>query len=66
MRLSILVLVALVMWMSARIIDLENYRHASFVGMCAGPDFIERDRCLQSTQTRTHWIWHLAYGLKIF
>lgn len=27
--------------------------------------FIERDECLNNAETRTHWGWHLAYGLEI-
>jgi hypothetical protein len=24
---------------------------------------IERERCLEATQTRTHWFWHVLYGV---
>lgn len=26
---------------------------------------IIRDECLIEAETRTHWLWHLAYGLNI-
>ena len=24
---------------------------------------IEREKCLETTQTRTHWFWHVLYGV---
>lgn len=61
----IVLLTALVLWMSVRIVELENYHYGNSVGMCREFSFIDRDRCLHSTETRTHWLWHLAYGLKL-
>lgn len=47
-----------------RIIYIENQRYALIVGMCQEqskplPDL----NCLRDVKTRTHWIWHLYYGL---
>ena len=60
--------VALVVLASA-VVRLENYRDANFVGFCTQFDIknpaqrIEREKCLNATQTRTHWFWHLLYGV---
>lgn len=62
---ALLILTILTTWMAVRIVELENYRYASSIGMCKEADIIERDKCLQGVQTRTHWLWHLAYGLKL-
>ena len=24
---------------------------------------LEYDKCLETTQTRTHWLWHIVYGI---
>lgn len=48
---------------------LENYRYANFVGFCSDYDIknleerIKREECLNKTQTRTHWIWHILNAL---
>ena len=52
--------------MSVRIIDLENYRYASFIGSCGDIKFPEQSKCLEEQETRTNPIWHLVYGLKLF
>ena len=60
--------VALVVLASA-VVRLENYRYANFVGFCTEFDIkqpvqrIEREKCLEAAQTRTHWFWHLIYGV---
>tara|TARA_R110002020_G_scaffold360456_1_gene573106 strand:- start:1253 stop:1459 length:207 start_codon:yes stop_codon:yes gene_type:complete len=63
-QLIILVLLALLVWFGKTIVELENYRYASIVGMCEQHDDpLSKQECLSNTQTRTHWGWHLAYAL---
>lgn len=65
----IVVLAALVVWLSLQVIRLENYRYASSIGMCAEQEpkdplaFAKRDKCLREIQTRTNPLWHLWYGM---
>ncbi len=68
-RIIIGILLALLVWFGAAIIRLENYHYAVQVGFCQeynNLDGIKIDECLSKTETRTSWIWHLIYGLKIF
>ena len=64
-------LTAAVVWMGAAVVRLENYRYANSVGFCTQFDAkapqqrIDRDTCLDRTETRMHWVWHLLYGLKV-
>ena len=60
-----------VVWLSSTVVRLENYRYASFMGMC--DDLIEEPRgmrsridqynCLNETETRTSPVWHIFYAL---
>ena len=51
------------------VVRLENYRYANSVGLCAeyslrdAQQLIEREKCLNAVETRTHWVWHVLYGL---
>lgn len=53
------------------VVRLENYRYASSLGMCKEYDIInlaeriKREDCLENAKTRTHWFWHVLYGLEI-
>jgi len=50
----------LVLMLSIALIKTENQRYALYIGLCeSGP----KQTCLQSVETRTHWWWHLYYGL---
>ncbi len=69
---TIIFLSCLCIWMGSRIVVLENYRYASQSGICAeyyDPDtfenFMRREKCLNEAQTRTHWLWHLIYGMEL-
>lgn len=65
----ITILSALVVWLSVRVIELENFRYATFAGFCSDPAVsaavtpLERYECLKSKQTRTSGLWHLFYAL---
>ena len=63
-------LLGLCIWFGHRIVVLENYHYASQLNMCseyANPvDLVRREKCFNDTETRTSWLWHLAYGLEIF
>jgi hypothetical protein len=62
-------LVVAVIVLTHAIVRLENYRYANFVGFCTDFDIkdpqqrIKREACLNNTQTRTHWLFHVAYGV---
>jgi hypothetical protein len=53
------------------VVRLENYRYANFVGFCSEYDItnpvqrVKREDCLENTKTRTHWFWHILYGVNI-
>ena len=65
----ILMLVAMVVVLTGAVVRLENYRYANAVGFCKEFDItqpqqrIEREKCLEASQTRTHWFWHVLYGV---
>jgi len=61
----IILLLVLVALMAQRIIHIENQRYALVLGMCSNthPENLLIMKCLDETQTRTHWVWHLYYGL---
>jgi hypothetical protein len=65
----LVMLVAMVVVLTSAVVRLENYRYANFLGACTEFDItksqqrIEREKCLEATQTRTHWLWHVLYGV---
>jgi hypothetical protein len=67
----IAVLVIALMMTTSAVVRLENYHYANIVGFCSQYDItnpeqrIKRHDCLENTETRTHWFWHVLYGLKI-
>lgn len=68
---TIAVLLIVVVWLGSAVVRLENYRYANFVGLCGQFNIadqtqrIKRENCLEDTNTRTSWAWHLLYGLRI-
>ena len=66
-NIMIVALMCLCVWFGNRVVVLENYRYAAQLNMCSeyATDLFEREKCLQETETRAHWMWHLLYGLKI-
>jgi len=70
-NLVILVLVALLFWFGHEVVRLENIRYASDLGIC--PEFQperpssieERLDCLSTVQTRTSFMWHILYGIRV-
>lgn len=67
---AIVFLLLIVVWLSATVIRLENFRYATFVGFCSEPaetipgQPLKRYECLKSKETRTNGLWHLYYALK--
>jgi hypothetical protein len=61
----IVLLLVLAAFMAQRIIHIENQRYALVLGMCpnTSPEDLLIMKCLDETETRTHWVWHLYYGL---
>lgn len=65
---AILVMAGMLVWFAATIVRLENIHYAAELGMCdqfTGTTLYMRQDCLDKIQTRTSWVWHLLYGLKI-
>ncbi len=63
--LAIVGLIAALIFVSARLIHVENQRYALVTGMCRSnlaPEVVDVG-CLQSVETRTSWLWHLYHGL---
>jgi hypothetical protein len=73
-NLAIVVLSVMLLWFGSAIIRLERYHYASMLGICertAKPGWLEQQRleqqrCLNSIETRTGPLWHLAYGLRTY
>ncbi len=68
-KIIIAVLLVILIWFCTAIVRLENYHYAVQVGFCqeySNLDLVKKDECLNKTETRTNWTWHLLYGLKIF
>ncbi|EKD86567.1 MAG: hypothetical protein ACD_37C00234G0006 [uncultured bacterium] len=68
LHILIVLLIGIIIWFGAIIAKLENYRYAVQVGFCsefnAVDKLIERNKCLEKTETRTNSFWHLFYALK--
>lgn len=63
-NITIVTLAIIIIWFALVIVKLENYHYAVQVGMCSEvSELIERDRCVNSKQTRTSFMWHLYYAL---
>jgi hypothetical protein len=67
---ALIVLAILVVWLSVRVIELESFRYATFVGFCSDAPMgypkapsLERYECLKGKETRTNPLWHLFYAL---
>lgn len=61
---AIVGLLLLVIWLSATVVRLENFRYATFVGFCSEPtESALRYECLKGKETRTSALWHLFYAL---
>jgi hypothetical protein len=70
-RVVIGVLVAGLLWFGSVIVRLENVHYAARLGICDYGDgageplraIVERNRCYDTTETRTSAAWHLYYAL---
>jgi hypothetical protein len=75
---TIIVLTLAVVVLASAVARLENYRYANFIGICepakvpantetdivtAARQRLARDKCLETTPTRTHWFWNIVYGV---
>ena len=67
-NLVIVVLLAIIGWLSLQVIRLERYHYSVVLGECMDQDpqdripFVSRDECLLKSDLRTSPIWHLYYG----
>ena len=69
---TIAALVIAVVVLGRAVVRLENYHYANQVGMCEKfevpglrldlKQYGAREDCLNNTETRTHWFWHILYG----
>ena len=67
-NLAIALLLVMLVWFGSAIIRLERYHYASMLGICeckAKPTWLEQQRCLDTIETRTSPLYHLAYGLRL-
>ena len=70
--LTIAVLTLAVVVLGRAVVRLENYHYANSLGFCDKYDvhdprqLLARDECLIKTRTRTHWFWHILYGIGAF
>ncbi len=64
-ELAIVLLLAALVFVSARLIYIENQRYAMVVGLCKFKveDPSALHECLRNVQTRDSGLWHLYYGL---
>lgn len=67
MRKNVLIgaLIALAVFLCARIVRIENERYALYHGLCksATMPMLNDPSCLRTIQTRTSWTWHLYHAL---
>jgi hypothetical protein len=67
---TIVVLAVAVVLLAKAVVRLENYHYANLVGFCGECSSvdprrrIEREDCLNATETRTYWLWHIFFALK--
>ena len=59
-----LLLLVIVVYMAAAIVRIENEGYALATGMCRNAQGLADFACLERTETRTSWWWHLYYALK--
>lgn len=57
------VLAVLCLLLGASLARVENERYALSLGMCRDKLGIADASCLQKTQTRTHWFWHVFHAM---
>jgi len=66
---AIVMLIICVFVLARAVIRLENYHYASVVGMCSeykadDPlQSVQRQKCLNNTESRTNPLWHIFYAL---
>lgn len=54
----------LIVWLSAALVRVENERYALQTGMCWNESLKLPDlACIEKSQTRTGWWWHLFHAL---
>jgi hypothetical protein len=64
---AVIVLAAALVFVSVRLVHVENQRYALLTGNCRSstdPALVDT-RCLRPIETRTSWMWHLFYGLAL-
>lgn len=61
----IVVLAGLLVFVTARLVRVENQRYALLVVMCRLADApqVPDLRCLKTVETRTSWAWHVYHAL---
>ena len=61
----ILVPIAVIYFLTTTLVRVENERYALFLGMCKSPlwDLDYDPQCLKTVQTRTSWLWHVAFAV---
>jgi hypothetical protein len=64
---AIVALSVILLWFGTSLVRVENERYALFLDMCPRPhnDPLLFPDCT-GIETRTSWVWNLAYDLGIF
>ena len=65
-RSSLIVAIILIAWLTTALVRVENQRYAMSIGMCQLKDPLLWDiECLSKVETRTSWLWHVVFALKL-
>ena len=65
-RAPLIILSVLIIWLAASLVRVENQRNALYVGMCRDQGTgLTNYTCMRTVETRTHWMWHLLYGMGV-
>jgi hypothetical protein len=69
---TVVALAVVVVMLGRAVVRLENYRYADYLGFCDKFDrsdprqVLAREDCLNNTETRSHWFWHLLHATGAF
>lgn len=65
----VILLLVVIIWLSSAVVRLENYHYAVQIGLCeefsGAEKLAQKNECLNNSETRTGFWWHLIYGLNI-
>lgn len=64
-RIGLIIALAVIVWLSATLVRVENERYAMSIGQCPNDPVlpVPDQACVRKAQTRPAWYWHLFYAL---